>query len=208
MAGSNFSERFGSEYEPQVSIGDEPGAVAYANGGAAPGAGNFDASQQSSLTQLAEQTVIEAHKLAETIKDQGVKDGQAEAVRIASMAEARAKEQTAMLLESARDEAASNADAVMAQAEKEALQMVRKARREAHDIVMAAKQQADDFAADAKLEAEYKVRKLTAKVTDEIRAAVANISNNVLPEIDEPFEDEIDAPKATKPSRGRSASKR
>jgi vacuolar-type H+-ATPase subunit H len=86
--------------------------------------------------------------------------------------------------------------------------MVRKARREAHDIVMAAKQQADDFVSDARLEAEYMVRKLTARATDEIREAVANISNSLLPEIDQPFEVETESPNPKKSPRGKAKSKR
>ena len=181
----------------------------YANGSSGPAyGGTFGGRQQSSLMQLAEQTVIEAHKLADRIKEQGVRDGETEAERIASIAEEKAKRQAAMLLETAQDEAAANANAVAAQAEQEAQQLVRKARREAHDIVMAAKQQADDFVSDARLEAEYMVRKLTATATDEIREAVVTISNDLLPDIDQPFEVETDNPNPPKSPRGKSKSKR
>ena len=125
MTSKQFNERFGTEWEAPASaasdeqVGQQMGT--HANGSPGPAQdGTFDGRQQSSLMQLAEQTVIEAHKLAERIKEQGVKDGEAEAERIASIAGEKAKRQAATLLEAAQEEAAANANAVAAQAEQDA----------------------------------------------------------------------------------------
>ena len=105
--------------------------------------------RQSSLIQLAEQTVIEAHKLAESIKEQAVRDGEAEAARITKLAEEKAREQAQRIREAAQEEANANASEIVANAQQEAQQLGRKARREAQDILQAARQRAEDIESEA-----------------------------------------------------------
>ncbi len=62
MTSRQFNERFGTEWESPVSATSDQQVGTYANGSSGPAQdGTSDGRQQSSLMQLAEQTVIEAH---------------------------------------------------------------------------------------------------------------------------------------------------
>ena len=67
--------------------------------------GGPDSGRQSSLVKLAEQTVIEAHKLAEEIKEQAIKDAEAQSAEVLEAAEGGAREQAHDMLEVAKEEA-------------------------------------------------------------------------------------------------------
>ena len=184
MASNGVKQLWGAEFSVVPEGLSESDVVSFVNDLLERSKGNgAEAERHSSLAQLAEKTVIEAHKLAESIKEQATRDGEAEGEKIAKLAGEKAREQAHRTTEAAENEAQANLKAVAAQADQQAQETLRKARREAQDILQAAKQQADDVASEAKLEAEYTVRKLTAKVSDEIRTAVATISDSILPDL-------------------------
>ena len=185
MAGNNVKHLWGAEFSVVPEGLSEGQVVSFVNDLIARSQGNgAEAERHSSLVQLAEKTILEAHKLAESIKEKATRDAEGEAERITQLAHEKAREQAARVLESAQREVEINANAVAAQAENQALQATRKAHREVQDILQAAKQQAADVASEARLEAEYTVRKLTSRVSDELRAAVATISSSILPDLD------------------------
>ena len=185
MAGENVKHLWGAEFSVVPEGLSERQVVSFVNDLIARAQGNgAETERHSSLVQLAEKTILEAHKLAESIKEKATRDAEAEAETITKLAREKAGEQVARVLESAQREAEMDANAVAAQAESQAQQIARKAHREAQDILHTAKQQAVDIASEARLEAEYTVRKLTSRVSDELRAAVATISSSILPDLD------------------------
>ncbi len=185
MAGNNVKHLWGAEFSVVPEGLSEGQVVSFVNDLMARSQGNgAEAERHSSMVQLAEKTILEAHKLAESSKERATRDAEVEAERINKLAQETARAQVARALESAQREAESDANAVAAQAENQAQQITRKAHREAQDILQTAKQQAADIASEARLEAEYTVRKLTSRVSDELRAAVATISSSILPDLD------------------------
>ena len=185
MAGNNVKHLWGTEFSVVPEGLLEGQVVSFVNDLIARSQGNgAETERHSSLVQLAEKTILEAHKLAESIREKATRDAEAEAERITKLAHEKAREQVARVLEAAKREAEIDAKAVAAQAESQAQQITRKALREAQDILQAAKQQAADIASEARLEAEYTVRKLTSRVSDELRAAVATILGSILPDLD------------------------
>ena len=185
MAGENVKHLWGAEFSVVPEGLSERQVVSFVNDLIARSQGNgAEAERHSSLRQLAEKTILEAHKLAESIKEKATRDAEAEAETISELAREKAREQVARVLESAQRKAELDANAVTSQAESQAQQIARKAHREAQDILQTAKQQAADIASEARLEAEYTVRKLTSRVSDELRAAVATISSSILPDLD------------------------
>ncbi len=185
MAGNNVKHLWGTEFSVVPEGLSEGQVVSFVNDLIARSPGNgAEAERHSSMVQLAEKTILEAHKLAESIKEKATRDAEAEAERITKLAHEKAREQVARVVESAHREAEIGSNAVAAQAEGQAQQVTRKAHREAQDILQTAKQQAADIASEARLEAEYTVRKLTSRVSDELRAAVATISSSILPDLD------------------------
>ncbi len=202
MAGNNVKHRWGAEFSVVPEGLSEGQVVSFVNDLIARSQGNgAEDERQSSLVQLAEKTIIEAHKLAESIKERATRDAEAEAQRITKLAQETARAQVARVLESAQREAETDANAVATEAENQAQQITRKAHREAQDILQAAKQQAADITSEARLEAEYTVRKLTSRVSDELRAAVATISSSILPDLDAPPSDPQPAASPRKTSR-------
>ena len=185
MAGDNVKHLWGAEFSVVPEGLSEGQVVSFVNDLLARSQGNgAETERHSSLAQLAEKTILEAHKLAESIKEKATRDAEAEAERITKLAHEKARGQAARVSESTQREAEINANAVASQAESQAQQITRKAHREAQDILRAAKQQAADIASEARLEAEYTVRRLTSRVSDELRAAVATISSSILPDLD------------------------
>ena len=163
--------------------------------------GGSENNRQSSLLKLAEQTVIEAHKLAESIKEQAVREAGIEVERIRADSDEKARDQAP-----AQAEASAKSNSIVAKAEQQARELSTRARREAQNVVKDANQRAEDHEAEARLEAEFKVRKLTARFTDEIRSAVTNISNNLLPSLEESVKVSDETPnasngKASQPAR-------
>lgn len=167
--------------------------------------GREEQDHNSPLFKLAEQTVIEAHKIAESTKEQAIQEAEAEAAKIRMDAEEAALEQARQVLDTTQNEAAAKASTIIGKAEQEAEQVLRSAQREANDILQAAKQTADDVQSQAKLEAEFTIRKLQARLTEEIRSGVTKICNSLLPSSgsstngSDNMEDVRDSGEATKP---------
>ena len=92
MVSGNAKKLFGTEFSIVPHGLSEEEVVSFVNNlKLEPHNGGFDEKRQSSLITLAEQTVIEAHKLAESIKEQAVRDAEAEAARITKVAEEGSK---------------------------------------------------------------------------------------------------------------------
>lgn len=154
--------------EPAVA---EAAEEAPAAGGDESSPQNRDADpvREAPLYKLTEQLVVEAHKLAQRAKEEAIREAETEAATIRADAEVEAREQ---VLEPARAEANAQSRAIMAEAEQEAQRVSKSAGEEARGIVQAAKQKADHMES----EAEFRIRKLTDKVTAEIRSALSDIS--------------------------------
>jgi cell division septum initiation protein DivIVA len=168
--------------------------------------------QQSSLLKLAEQTVIEADRLAERIKEDARKSASTEAEKVLAAAEEKAQEQVKKLLQKAEREAAERSSAAIAEAQREAQELLRKAQKEAQEVLQSARDQAAAIHSDARLEAEFIVRRVSAQVAEEIRSAMTSINQSLLskletqaPELFAPGEQKS-GDKAIGPGAARSAS--
>ena len=198
MPSNNVKELWGVEFSVVPDGLAEEQVVNYVNG--LISRSQEDGAEQdrhSPLFKLAEQTVVEAHQIAESTKEEARREAETEAARIRAKAEENAQEQAQQILETARNEAAAKSNKIVANAEEEAQHILRSTRSEAHDILQAAKQTAEDLQSQAKLEAEYTVRKLQAKLTEEIRSGVTKICNNLLPSLNDSvdgFDDKVDVP--------------
>lgn len=149
------------------------------------GNGQTEQDPQSSLFKFAQKLVVEAQAHASSIKEEAKREAEAEAARIHAEAEEQARQHGQRMVEAAQTEASTKASEITAKARQEAQQITRLARTEAEDIIQDAHQQAYDLRGQAKLEAELTVRRLAARAGDEIRAAVTNIYNDLLPSLHE-----------------------
>ena len=146
--------------------------------------GRDEQERQASLHKLAEQTVVEADKLAESIKEDARKEAQEEAARIQAAAEEQAQAEADRIIKQAERDSAARSRAALAKSDKDAQEAVAKSRKEAQSIVQDARDRAEAMETEAKLEAEYIVRRLTVKFVEEVRSVVTETSNNLLPSID------------------------
>ena len=198
MASNNVKELWGVEFSVVPEGLSEDQVVNFVNGLISRSQeGGTEEDRHSSLFKLAEQTVVEAHKLAESIKEEARKEAEAEVARIRVAAEEAAREQAQQVLVKARGEATAKSSKIIANAEEEAQQALRSTRNEAHEILQAAKQSATDLQSQARMEAEYTVRKLQARLIDEIRSGVTNICNSLLPSLNDSVDgsdDKVDVP--------------
>ena len=132
-----------------------------------------DDDRQGSLRKLAEQTVVEADKLAESIQQQARKD---------------AEEASAKVLAAAEEQAQVHAQRIIKRAERDAdsqsRQTTAKAEKEAQDSLQEARERAANIEAEAKVEAEYIVRRMTVKFVEELRSAVTDTASDMLPTLD------------------------
>ena len=140
--------------------------------------------KRSSLLKLAEQTVVEADRLAEEINKQAKLEAEEEEDRIIREATDKAQEQVKRLLHAAQKEAANQSSATLARAEQDAEALVKKARIEAQDILRATENRAAAVETEARLEAEYLVRRTTAKVVEGIRSAVTDTCNALFTDLE------------------------
>lgn len=157
--------------------------------------GRDEQDRQDSLRKLAEQTVVEADKLADDIKQQARQDAEDEAARTRSAAEEQARTEADRIVKQSERDAAAESRVALARAEKQAQDIVTKARFESKTIIQASRDRATTMEAEAKLEAEYIVRRLTVKFVEEVRSVVTETSNSILPSLDAPT-DESDGPEA------------
>lgn len=141
--------------------------------------------RQSSLLKLAEQTVVEADKLAESIKIEARQEAEAETAKMVAGAEGQAQEQVQRLIRKAERDAAAQTAELIAKAEQESQDAIERARKEGQEIIAEARDRVTSIESEAKLEAEYIVRRFTVKFVEEIRSAVTEASNNLLPSLDD-----------------------
>ncbi len=142
--------------------------------------------QQSSLVKLAEQTVIEADRLAERIKDEARKAAEAEADKILKAASDKAHAEANKLLQKAEKDSASQAGEIVAKAQREAQDTADRAAREAQGILDKAHEGAEAMQSEARLEAEFVVRRTAAQLADEIRASLNDVSHGILADLERP----------------------
>lgn len=157
--------------------------------------GRDEQERQDSLRKLAEQTVVEADKLAEEIRQQARQDAEDEAARTRSAAEEQARTEADRIVKQAERDVAAESRVALARAKKQAQDIVTKARSESKTIIQASRDRSTAMEAEAKLEAEYIVRRLTVKFVEEVRSVVTETSNSILPSLDTPT-DESDGPEA------------
>ena len=157
---------------------DEGEVVSYVDGVRA------DQARQASLQKLAEQTVVEADKLAEGIKKQARQEAEEEASRIVAAAEQQAQEQVQRLINREKKNASDASNSTIAKAETDAQEIVESAKKKAELIVQGAREQVPGIESQAKLEAEYVVRKFTVGFVEQIRSVVNETANNMIPSLD------------------------
>ena len=143
--------------------------------------------KQASLLRLAEQTVVEADRLAENIKERAREEGQAEAAKIRAEATAKARDDARAVADAAEKEAKAHASSTHTKAQDEGQNLIRKA--EARRLLDDARGRVASTEAEAKLEAEFIVRRMTQKVSEGIRRAVNETCDDLLPTLDEPAEE-------------------
>ena len=146
--------------------------------------GKGDGEGQASLVKLAEQTVIEADRLAENIKDQARQEAEEQAAAILAASRKGATEEARELVDKAQREVTVQTEAVVSKAKKDADDIVSKARRDAEQVLQSARDQLPGIESEAKLQAEYLVRRFTVQFVEQIRAVVTETSNNMLPSLD------------------------
>ena len=140
--------------------------------------------RQSSLLKLAEQTVVEADKLAKSIESEAHQAAAAETARIVGEAETEAKKQADRLLKKGERDAEDKISRISAEAEQSANEVIEKAKKDGQDIVDGAKEKVASMESEAKLEAEYIVRRFAMKFVEEIRNSVTEATNNMLPNLE------------------------
>ena len=148
------------------------------------GSGQSADQRQASLLKLAEQMVLEADKLADGIKEQARQEAQEEGARLVSASKQTAEEQSQRLLERAKREASEQTSEIVVGAERDSREIIEKAHTEALSIIQVARDKLASVEAEAKLQAEYVVRRFTARFVEELRSAVTDTSNNMLPGLD------------------------
>ncbi len=186
MEKEDVRELWGNEFRVVPEGLSEEEVVSFVNGLMEKSRqGRQDKGQQASLLKLAEQTVVEADKLAESIKQQAREEAEEESAAHLAAAQEQAREQAQRLVKKIERGATEQSSAAVAKAEGEAGEIVADARREAQSIIQVAKEMVPGIVSEAKLEAEYIVRRFTVKFVEEIRSTVSETSNNMLPGLDE-----------------------
>ena len=125
------------------------------------------------MRKLAEQTVVEADKLAESIQQQARKDAEEASAKVLAAAEEQAQVHAQRIIKGAERDADSQSRQTTAKAEKEA-----------QDSLQEARERAATIEAEAKVEAEYIVRRMTVKFVEELRSAVTDTASDMLPTLD------------------------
>ena len=107
--------------------------------------------KQASLLRLAEQTVVEADRLAETIKERAREESQAEAARIRAEAETSAQEDARKIIQAAEQEAAAESSSAIAKAQGDGQELILKAQSEARRMLEDSRGRVASTEAEAKL---------------------------------------------------------
>ena len=102
-----------------------------------------DDEKRSALLRLAEQTVGEADKMGEAIREQARKDAEAEAAKILADGADRAREKAKQIIRSAEKDSTAQSNATAAKAAKDAQVIIEKSQRESHAILQTAKTEAE-----------------------------------------------------------------
>ncbi len=144
-----------------------------------------DRDRQASLLKLAEQTVVEADKLAESIKEQAKKEAEEERSKIVSAAREEAKAAAERVMSRAEREATDQLETAVKKAEQDANEILANARKESERILQTAREKLPGIESAAKLEAEYIVRRFTVNFVEEIRSAVTDAAEQMLPNLDD-----------------------
>jgi len=144
--------------------------------------------QQSSLVKLAEQTVIEADRLADRIKEEARKTAEAESDKILKAASEKAQAEVRKLLQKAEKDAAVTSSDAAGKAASDAQGAVDAAHREALGLLERARDGADAIQAEAKLEAEFIIRRTAAQLTEEVRSALNEVSQTLLSDLQKSLE--------------------
>ena len=141
--------------------------------------------KQASLVKLAEQTVVEADRLAESIKEQARKEAEDERAGAVAAAKEQASEQAQRLVKRAERDAAAQAEATLAKTQNDAKDIIANAHTEAQAITQSARDKVTAIESQARVEAEYIVRRFTVRFAEELRSVVADTSNNMIPNLDQ-----------------------
>ena len=161
--------------------------------------------KQTLLLKLAERTVLQAEALAQEITDRARKASEAEGVKLLERYTGEAQDEVRRILEEAKKrsteiiaEATAQANdekqSILRQAHKDEQEVSARARAEEHEIVSkaqyeaqtlvsASKAGAESIESNATLRAEFIIWQMSQNAADEIRRAVLDICNNLLPEL-------------------------
>ena len=177
-----------------------------------PGVGPQDESSsagqesQTLLLKLAERTVLQAEALAQEITDRARQASEAEGVKILERYTAEAQDEVRRIVEEAKKrsaeiiaEATTQANdekqSILRQAHKEEQEVTARARAEEHEVISkaqyeaqtlvnASKAGAESIESNATMRAEFIIWQMSQNAADEIKRAVLQICNNLLPELD------------------------
>jgi vacuolar-type H+-ATPase subunit H len=150
--------------------------------------GGAASEQQSSLVKLAEQTVIEADRLADRIKEESKKAAEAEADKILKAASDKAQAEARKVLQKAEKDTDVRSSDAAAKANSGAQDTLDTAHREAQGILERARDGADAIQAEAKLEAEFIIRRTAAQLAEEVRSALNEVSQTLLSDLQKSLE--------------------
>lgn len=148
-----------------------------------------DQGRQASLLKLAEQTVVEADRIAEDIKAKARQEAEEAGAKELTARRAEAEQEAERIVREAKSEADRSLRDTIAEAEEQASEIVADARKEAQDITKAARDLVPGIASEAKLEAEYIVRRFTVQFVERIRSVVTDTANEMLPSLDDLMRD-------------------
>ena len=148
--------------DPQVPLdsGDQP----------PPQTPGSEPTRESSIYKLAQELLAETDRLAKSIKEDARRDAETEAARIRADAQAKVHEE---VLKPAEAEAAAKSHDIITNAERAAQKIIAWAKAEAEEIVHTARRKAEELES----EAEITLTRLTDSITEQIDAAVTNLSN-------------------------------
>lgn len=213
--GTAYKEHWGVRFSVVPQGLSEQQVVNFVNDLIAKSKPQSDQEKHSSLLRLAEQTVVEAEKLATEIKERAKKQIEAEAAKVKEEALASAKEAAAKLAREAEKDAAEKVTEAAERATHEAHAIITKAKREGQVILEEARARVKSTESEMRLEAEFVVRRMTQNVAEGLRRAVTDTTNQILPAVDElvselrtEFKSEEAAAAAPKASSSKSNKKR
>ena len=141
--------------------------------------------RQSSLVKLAEQTVLEAERLAQEIKDRATKAAADEGARMREELQAGAAEAAEQLRQSAQSDIDASTKVAIAKSRSDAQKLLTKAKTEAESLLKEARARIASMESEAKLEAEFEVRRITQSLVEGIRRSVTETCNDILPSIED-----------------------